>query len=129
MVVVARVFCGGARKLYSFRSERLRRDREGMRLFGSDMLEEMQPPLTKVGDGGSLSFGHAVFVERANVESREKKEIELSVGDGEFGMAEKEGNHCSWQHVMVRSFRVSTMEAKALVESLHRERERERVKH
>ena len=62
--MVARVFCGGARKIYSFRSERLKRDREGMRLFGSDVLEEVQPPFVvamKVGDGGSLSFGHAVF--------------------------------------------------------------------
>ena len=59
MVVVVRVFCGGARKLYSFRSERLRRDREGMRLFGSDVLEEVQPLFvvaTKVGDGGSLAL-------------------------------------------------------------------------
>ena len=46
------------------------------------------------------------------------------MGDGEFGMAEKEGNHCSWQRVMVRSFRVSTLEAEALVESFRRERER-----
>lgn len=73
MVVVARVFCGGARKLHSFRSERSRRDRKGVRLFGSDVLEEVQPlsmVATKVGDGGSLSFGHVVFVERAKVESR-----------------------------------------------------------
>ena len=76
VVVAARVFCGGARKFYSFRSERLRRDREQMRLFGSNVLEEVQPPFvmaTKVGDGGSLCFGHVVFIERANVESREKK--------------------------------------------------------
>lgn len=65
MVVVARVFGGGARKLHSFRSERSRRDRERMRLFGSNVLE-VQPSsivATKVGDGGSLSFGHAVFVD------------------------------------------------------------------
>ena len=44
--------------------------------FGSNVLEEVQPPFvmaTKVGDGGSLCFGHAVFIEKANVESREKK--------------------------------------------------------
>ena len=44
-----------------------------MRLFGSNVLEEMQPlsvVATKVGDGGSLSFGHVGFVERAKVESR-----------------------------------------------------------
>ena len=73
MVVVARVFCRGARKLHSFRSERSRRDRKGVRLFGSDVLEEVQPlsmVATKVGDRGSLSFGHVVFVERAKVEIR-----------------------------------------------------------
>ena len=35
-----------------------------MRLFRFDVLEEVQPLFvvaTKVGDGGSLSFGHAVF--------------------------------------------------------------------
>ena len=40
------------------------------------MLEDVQPPFvmaTKVGDGGSLCFGHALFIKRANVESREKK--------------------------------------------------------
>lgn len=65
MVVVARVFCGGARKLHSFRSERSRRDRERMRLFGSNVLEVQPPSIVamKVGDGGSLSFGHVVFVE------------------------------------------------------------------
>lgn len=53
------------------------------------------------------------------------------MGDGEFGMAEKEENHRLWQCVVVRSFRVSAMEAEALVESFRREkeRERERLKH
>ena len=47
------------------------------------------------------------------------------MGDGEFRMVEKEGNHRLWPCVMVRSFRVSAMEAEALVESFRRERERE----
>ena len=50
------------------------------------------------------------------------------MGDGEFRMAEKEGNHRLWPCVMVRSFRVSAMEVEALVESFWREREREREK-